>query len=155
MKFLAKRVKYVEGDVFELKLDENGNIGYGRILKLDKPSIFVELFELRPSQDSKKIEIIREFNTLFSVWCTDNGLKKKLWNIIGNIPVIGEVTIPDFWTTDAFTDKILLVRGEEKIEISKEKIGDLLPAGIYGHEAVRLTYISQLQKKGLYEGDKK
>ncbi len=150
MKLLAKRVKYVEGDVFELRLDENGNIGYGRILKIDKPSIFVELFELQPSKDSKELKTIREFNSLFSVWCTDNGLKKGIWNVIGNIPVIGEVTIPDFWTTDAFTDKILLVRGEERIEISKEQIGDLLAAGIYGHEAVRLTYIQQLVKKGLY-----
>lgn len=147
---MSKRIKYDLGDVFELQLDELGNKGYGRILKLDKPSIFVELFELIPSQDSVSLDILEKASALCSVWCTDNGIKQGLWNIIGNIPVLGEVVIPDFWTTDAFTKKILLIRGDERIEITKERIGDLLQVGIYGHGAVRLAYIQQLQKKGLY-----
>ena len=147
---MAGRVKYKIGDVFQIALDDNGSSGYGRILLSDKPSIFIELYEVMPFTSELDINDIKNMKTLFSVWSTDNGLKKGIWIVIGNLPVEEEVKIPDFWTTDVFTDKIFLIRGSERIEISKDEVGDLDPAGIYGHEAVRLTYIQRLKAKCLY-----
>ena len=147
---MAGRVRYKIGDIFQIPLDDNGNVGYGRILLLDKPSIFIELYEVIPSTSKLDINDIKDWKTLFSVWSTDNGLKKGLWIVLGNLTIDEEVKIPDFWTTDAFTDKVLLIRGNVRIEITRDEIGDLDPAGIYGHEAVRLTYVRRLKIKGLY-----
>ena len=43
---MAIRRKYAVGDVFELVLDSEGSKGYGRILDVNKPAIFVELFAM-------------------------------------------------------------------------------------------------------------
>jgi hypothetical protein len=147
---MAKRINYRIGDIFQIVLDADGNFGYGRILLLDKPSIFIELYKLTPTTSKFDINSVKEFQTLFSVWSTDNGIKKGEWSIIGNLPVEEDVKIPDFWTTDAFSGKVLLIRGNERIEISRDEIGDLSQAGIYGHGAVTLAYVSKLKAKGLY-----
>lgn len=146
---MKKQFKYSLGDVFEISLDDYGKKGYGRILIIEKPSIFIELYKLKPTTQTLEMKEIKQLEPLFSVWSVDNAIKGGEWNIIGNMQVDGEVKIPDFWTKDVFTDKIVLIRGDRRIEITEEQIGNHEQFGIYGDGAVRLSYIRQLMLSGI------
>jgi hypothetical protein len=146
---LSRKGKYAIGDIFEIVLEPSGVKGYGRILKIHEPSIFVELYGISP-QSEFVAEEIGQYKVLLKIWCTDNGFKKKEWKIIANVPVEGEVEMPDFWTKDALTGKLMIVRGEERFEATEEQKMRAQPYGIFGHEAVRLKLVHELKNAGLY-----
>ena len=146
---MAGKIKYAIGDVFSLILDEKGLKGYGRIIKLDKPSVLIELYKIKPEKEYS-LDELRDAAALLTIWSVDHGFKKNEWNVIGNIPLDGEIKEPDFWTTNAITKKIMLIRGEEQIEITKDEIENAQPYGIFGQGAVRIKYVSELKKYGLY-----
>jgi len=147
---MNKKSAFKVGDVFEIELEE-GMTGYGRVLKIEDRTVFVELYKIDTNKDSiKTVADIVKFPVILSVWCTDNGFRKKIWNVIGNACVTDEVVMPDFWKRDAINrDKYFIVRGEKTFEVSKDEIGDAQPFGIFGHDAVRLRYAHELKSKGL------
>lgn len=142
---MPKKQIYSIGDVFELDLEQGK--GYGRVLKIEKPSIFIELFKINPNEPVNLAELDK-MERILSIWSVDTGLKKGLWKIAGNIPVIGEVKMPAFWKKDAFDpNKIILIRGDESFEVTKDEIGDAQPFGIFGHDAVRIRYAHELKTR--------
>jgi hypothetical protein len=146
---LSRKGKYAIGDIFEIVLEPSGVKGYGRILKIDEPSIFVELYGISPHSEFVAEEIER-YDVLLKIWCTDNGFKKKEWKLIANVPIKDEVEMPDFWTKDALTGKLMIVRGEERFEATEDQKKSAQPYGIFGHEAVRLKLVYELKNVGLY-----
>ncbi len=147
---MVKKSNYKLGDVFEIEI-ENGRKGIGRILKIDEPTVFIELFKVNPKTCFiYNFEEIVNSPVLLSIWTTDIGLKKKIWNIVSNIPIEGEVVMPEFWKRDAINrDKYFIIRGNNTVEITKGQIGNAQPFGIFGHDAVRLKYIHELKLNGL------
>lgn len=145
---MAKKLTYKLGDVFEFDLDEGGK-GYGRVLKIEQPSVFIELFKIAPNNPVELSELEKS-ERILSIWSVDTGLKKGLWRVIGNIPVLGEVKMPTFWKRDAFDcNKIILIRGDESFEVSQDEIGNAQPYGIFGHDAVRIRYVHELKQRGI------
>lgn len=146
---MVKKSSYIVGDIFEIEL-ENGLKGLGKILKIDKPSIFIELYKMQPMVKEETIDENEKYSPILSIWSTDLGLKKDIWRILRNEPIIEEVKMPDFWKRDALNhDKIILIRGTETLQITEEQIGNAQPYGIFGHEAVRIRYIYELKQKGI------
>jgi len=146
---LVKKVSYIVGDIFEIEL-ENGLKGFGKILIIDKPSIFIELYKMQPVVEEETIDETEKYLPILSIWSTDLGLKKGIWKIFKNEPVIKEVKMPDFWKRDALNhDKIILIRGTETLQVTEDQIGNAQPYGIFGHEAVRIRYAYELKQSGL------
>lgn len=146
---MAKKVTYDVGDIFEFTLNEDGKKAYGRILKIEKPTILIELYQTNSSNEIPLEQLSKVDEKVLTIWSTDSGIKKGIWKIIGNLPP-SDVKVPDFWKIDALTDKIYLIRDDQTIEITKEEIGDAQPYGIFGHEAVRLRYLHELKSKGFF-----
>ncbi|WP_349407793.1 Imm26 family immunity protein [Pseudalkalibacillus sp. SCS-8] len=142
------------GDVFEIPIEIN-KIGYGRILIIDYPIIFCEFYNIIPSKKYTLNEL-KEKETILSIWCSNHGLRKGEWNVVGNIPIETEVILPYFWKKDAFNpNQILLVPGEyfmkededaHSIVTTAEKRGDSQPYGVFGHDAVKIRYSHELEK---------
>lgn len=146
---MGKKTIYKVGDIFEMEL-KDGLKGLGRILKIDEPSIFIELYKMQPVSKIESVDELEKYSPILSIWSTDIGLRKGLWNVLANIPVIGEVIMPDFWKRDALNpNKIIIIKGNETFEIAKDQIGNAQPYGIFGHEAVRLRYLHELKQYGL------
>ncbi|MCT8975325.1 immunity 26/phosphotriesterase HocA family protein [Clostridium sp. CX1] len=147
---MKKKGKYSVGDIFQLRVDEKGNKGYGRILKIDRPSIFIELYKLVPTMKEVALEEIRQLEPILMIWSTDTGIKKGEWNIIGNIPVLEEVKMPDFWKFDLFdAEKVIIIRNNEEFIVKKDQIGEAQPFGIFGYEAVSIRYLHELRIREL------
>lgn len=146
---MGKKTKYIVGDVFKIEL-ENGLKGLGRILKINEPSIFIELYKIKPVAKIEGFNKEEVFSPILMVWSTNSGLRKGDWTILGNKPINGEVKMPDFYKQDAMNpNKYFIIRGEEKLKVSKDQIGNAQPFGIFGHEAVRLRYAYELKQCGL------
>lgn len=146
---MAKKINYKVGDIFEIEL-ENGLKGFGRILKIDAPSVFIELYKLKPVEHIESINVLEKSSPILSIWSTDLGLNKALWPILGNKPVVGEVEMPAFYKRDAMNpNKYFIIKGEETFEVAKDQIGDAQPYGIFGHEAVRIRYTHELKQSEL------
>ena len=139
---MAKRVKLQVGDIFEFDLDTMPGKGYGRILKIDMRSLFVELYQ---SQSNSPFDVsnVDSYKVMLMIWCTDNGLKSGEWTVIGHAPV-GEFEMPDFITTSALTGELQIVRDGKRIPATEELRKRAQPYGIFGHEAVRLAYVDAL-----------
>ncbi|WDL95508.1 hypothetical protein JC200_14025 [Alicyclobacillus sp. ALC3] len=116
--------------------------GYGRILDIESPSIFVELYRVKRNFNLD-INKLLDCTVLLMIWCTDNGFKKNDWKIVGHVPVDG-FDMPDFVTKDALTGQLKIVRGNEKIDATDELLKHAQPYGIFGHEAVRIRYLHEL-----------
>lgn len=154
---MSKRIKYSVGDVFAVDLGDALK-GYGRILKIDEPSLFIELFKVSPKHE-QTLETLANSESILSIWCSNHGITKDIWSIIGSISVKGEVQIPDFWKRDAFNpNRIILVKGEHAFEeteeensyeVAQDKIKDAQPYGIFGHDAVKMRYEHELKQQGL------
>jgi hypothetical protein len=150
---MSQRFKNKVGDVFEFTL-ENSETGYGRILIVDYPILFCEFYKITPSR-KYTIEELKSMDTILSIWCSNHGLSKGEWNVIGNIPLEGEVELPSFWKKDVFNPKkILLIPGEyfmkeneeaHAIEATEENKGDSQPYGVFGHDAVKIRYAHELK----------
>ncbi|TNJ60635.1 hypothetical protein FE784_35760 [Paenibacillus hemerocallicola] len=139
------RQKYRIGDLFVFKLEDGSDRnGFGRVVGLDKPSILVELYE---PMDINNIQITDAVKVLFTVWCTDTGITRGIWRIVGNFAIPTDHSPPKFYKSQALTDKFFLIDGQETVEITKEQIGDAQPYGIFGHGAVRIKYEHDLSKK--------
>lgn len=146
---MAKKANYFVGDIFIIEL-ENGLKGFGRILKIDGPSVFIELYKMKPIVKMRSIDEIKKYLPILSIWSTDLGLRKGIWLILGNNPVNGVVEMPLFYKRDAMNpDKYIIVRGDEAIEVREDQIGDAQPYGIFGNEAVRIRYTHELKQCGL------
>jgi hypothetical protein len=91
---MSIRRSYRIGDVYEIPI-ENGITGFGRITKLEKPSILIELYG---ATSKEQIEINDLVNTppILTVWAVDHGIKQGKWVKISNIPVEPNYKIPDF-----------------------------------------------------------
>lgn len=146
---MAKKQKYSEGDIFSIPLDDDNIKGFGRIKKIENGLVFLELYKLKPASELN-LEKLQELEPVLQVWAIDRSLKNGKWNIVGNVPIEGPVEMPDFWTTDAFTGKIMLIKDGKEFEITKEQIGNAQPSGIFGDEAVKIRYIHELKKFGLF-----
>lgn len=142
---MAIRRKYAVGDVFEIVLDSEGIKGYGRILDVNKPTIFVELYAMS-GDFVLDVEKVDEYTPLLKIWCTDNGIKSGNWNIVGSKPVV-DFFMPDFVTTDPMTGKLRIVRGDQRLEPTEELLMNAQPYGIFGHEAVRIRYLHELKRR--------
>jgi hypothetical protein len=104
---VAKKKKYLLGDVFSIELDGAGNKGYGRILIINDDSIFIELYQVVPSTRELHIEQLSKLEVQTSLWCFDEGIITGKWKVIGNIPITNEIKMPDYWTRDIFTDEYI------------------------------------------------
>jgi hypothetical protein len=145
---LSRKSSYNIGDIFELDLGEDG-LGAGRILKIGKPSIFIELFNVNPKHPID-MSLLETAERILSIWSVETGLKKGIWRILGNIPVVGEIKMPDFWKRDALDpNKIILLREDKSFEINTDQIGKAQPYGIFGHDAVKIRYSYELKKRGI------
>ena len=142
-------MNYREGDIFEIELG-NDIKGMGKVLKRDEPSIFIELYKMVPAAKIEAINESDKYEPILSIWSTDSGFKKGLWKILKNQPITEEVIMPDFWKKDALNhDKIIMIRGNETFEVTKEEIGNAQPYGIFGHDAVQIRYAHELKQCGL------
>lgn len=147
---MQKKNIFIVGDVFEIEIND-GITGYGRVLIIEDRTAFIELYKIDTEKDTfKAVANIVKLPVILSVWCTDTGFRKKIWNVIGNVCLTDEVVIPDFWKRDAINrEKYLIVRGEKTFEVTKDEIGDAQPFGIFGHDAVRRRYAHELELKKL------
>ncbi|AEY66724.1 Imm26 family immunity protein [Clostridium sp. BNL1100] len=150
---MAKRVKYRIGDVFSIPLDD-GVKGYGRIIKVDKPLIFIELYNEKRLEDLNNVEKLNNCEVILSIWCVDGGIKKGNWVIIGNIPIDSNYKMPNFWTKSDATGNILLYKASDTFDtlkdaliINEDEIQDAQPYGLYGDSAVQIAYSRELAKK--------
>lgn len=147
--YLAKKISYKVGDIFAIEL-ENDLKGFGRILKIDTPTVFIELYKLKPVEHIETINELEKYSPILSIWSTDLGLNKALWAILGNKPVVGEIEMPAFYKRDAMNpNKYTIIKGGETFEVAKDQIGDAQPYGIFGHEAVKIRYTHELKQSGL------
>ena len=148
---MAKRIKYSIGDVFSIPLD-NDFKGFGRIVKVDKPLIFIELYKEKRLNDLNSVDELNTNEPILRIWCVDGGIKKGDWMIIGNIPVDSDYKMPRFWTKSAMTDNFLLYEAADTFDelknasvINEYEIGDAQPYGVYGDIAVKLVYTRELK----------
>ncbi|WP_163540079.1 immunity 26/phosphotriesterase HocA family protein [Gracilibacillus sp. YIM 98692] len=154
---MSNRTQYSVGDVFVIDLS-NGLKGYGRILKINEPSLFIELYKVSPEHE-QTLETIVNSESILSIWCSKHGITKGIWSIIGNISLKSEVKMPDFWKRDAFNaSRIILVKGEHAFEeteeensyeVTQDRIKEAQPYGIFGHDAVKIRYEHELKQQGL------
>lgn len=79
---MSKRIKYSVGDVFAVDLGDALK-GYGRILKIDEPSLFIELFKVSPKHE-QTLETLANSESILSIWCSNvnTGL---LWQEIDGV----------------------------------------------------------------------
>jgi hypothetical protein len=105
---MAKRISYQLGDVFKLPVTE-GFYGVGRILIIQSPALLVGFYELVVKNgDAIDIGSLRGEEYLMRIKCGDPGLKKKEWEIIGNIPLEKKEPLPLFWDREPFTNQLYL-----------------------------------------------
>lgn len=145
-----RKLEHKIGNVFQIEL-EGGVYGYGRVLKIEERTVFIELYKINTKTYSfKTIDEIVDLPVILSIWSTDVGLKKIIWKVLGNVQITDEVVMPSFWKRDAINhDKYYIIKDDETIEVTKEQIGDAQPYGIFGHDAVRLRYAHELKLQGL------
>jgi hypothetical protein len=136
--------QYKIGDIFQIPLSESGKNGFGRILKIDRDIILIELYK-NTLNEAFLPEII------LSVWASNLGLKKGIWKIINNIPVPSNYQYPIFYHIDALTNKIYILSDESRTEITKDQIGNAQPSGIFGFESVRIRYVHELKNAGVWD----
>ncbi|MCA0151121.1 immunity 26/phosphotriesterase HocA family protein [Rossellomorea vietnamensis] len=116
------------------------------------------MYKIDPKSE-QTLETLADTESILSIWSSKNGITKGTWSIIGNIPVNDEFKLPDFWKMDAFNpNRIILVKGEHAFEVtekensyevSKEKIRNAQPYGIFGEEAVKIRYKFETKIQGL------
>ncbi|CAG7658521.1 Imm26 family immunity protein [Paenibacillus allorhizosphaerae] len=134
--------KYKLGDVFRFSTEKTEIIAYGRITMLNRPSILIEIFntEINGKTDFSKLRPV------MTVWATDTGLKKGVWEIIDNLPVNPHYEEPKFIRHDAFTGKLMIVDGNEVYEANDDNTHGAQPFGIFGDVAVEKRFLHELNK---------
>lgn len=158
---MAKKMKYHVGDVFEIKLDDEGNIGYARFkglydpINLDKDQTpLVEAFKVSPRTQITDVNELNCQEILFHYRINYSLLNGCNWQLIGNLPIEEDFVLPDEYTTDMFTGQYILFKDGKKVEVEKEQVKDAVFCGNLPPEGFRLQIIRKLKEVGLYEGDK-
>jgi hypothetical protein len=155
---MAKRIKFKIGDIFIVPL-ENNLKGAGRVLRIDKATVLIELYKIKPFIDSSEFnfeEAIKE-KPLVIAWCYNDAIRKGEWPIIDNKLPEDDIDMPYFWHQDACDKKFYIRKGTkdsfrtfgERIEISKEQISEYDPEGIGTEISKRKIYIKRLREMGL------
>lgn len=155
---MRKKIRYNIGDIFLVPL-ENNLYGAGRVLKNNRATVFIELYNVKPFKDKDEFifENAVKKEPIAMGWCYDDGLIYGEWKIIDNRPVREDIEMPYFWHQDAGDLKYYIRKGSsdsyrtigERIEISKEKIHQYEPAGIGTEISERNRYIERLREAGL------
>lgn len=145
------------GDIFSIKLEDHSKLGYGKIIKIDKPIVFIDLYKVDTNKGNYTLEELQNANPLLSIWSTSNGFKKGEWNVVGNSSVNDDYEMPNFWMKSPSTGELILIPGgdvfeapKNTIKITEDQIGDAQPYGVFGDIAVKNAYIAELVKYGLY-----
>lgn len=145
------RIQYNIGDVFTIPLENTDKKGLGRILKLDKPLIFIELYKISSIDFEYSQDLIEHLEPILKIWSVDHGVKNSSWKIIGRSTVNGEVIMPIFYTKSTIPNRFLLHYGEDRMPVTEEEVIRLKaqPSGIFGEEAVVIKYSYDLKKCNL------
>lgn len=154
---MAKRVKYKIGDVFMVPLN-NRMYGAGRILKISKSTVFVELYEMPAVATPQEINesVIKNYKPLFMRWCYADIVRTGKWAIIYNCPIDKDVEMPYFWDYDIGYKKYFIQKGTdtfrcegEMIEIQETEKDNYENSGIDYGENIEREYLKKLEIRGL------
>jgi hypothetical protein len=159
---MAKKVKYNLGDIVKLPL-KNDTYGFGRILLMKSPAIFVGFYDVI-SNDEIDISMLKNKKYILKIKCGDVGIKRNEWNIIGNIPIEEEFSLPYFWDKNGLTGELYIRRYkttkdnplaigadfEDKPTTDEEiKEKKAQPDGAFGWKAAEAVLKHYLEKAGI------
>ncbi|SHJ48518.1 Immunity protein 26 [Anaerocolumna jejuensis DSM 15929] len=155
---MAKIIKYKIGDLFIVPLVDNLK-GVGRVLNKNEDTILIELYKMKPITNILEFdyESVSNEKPIVIHWCYDDGIKKGIWEVFDNKPVLEEIEMPYFWYDDSGYKKYFISKGEwssyrikeDSIEIAKEDTNKYEPYGIGNEISERNRYIRRLCEKGL------
>lgn len=160
---MAKKTLYKSGDVFKLPLSE-GLFGVGRILIVQSPSLFVGFYGLAMrNSENIDVETLRDKEYLIKILCGDLGFTKREWEIIGNIPIDENISLPLFWGREALSNELYLrkynppetsplnmigFKDKPTTEEEIKKVG-AQPDGLSGWKAAEIKLKYYLEKAGV------
>ncbi|NUM55672.1 MAG: immunity 26/phosphotriesterase HocA family protein [Candidatus Hydrogenedentes bacterium] len=123
--------KIVPGDVFEVDL-KDGSYAYGRVLR----NVF-GFYDLRASTCPPVEEIVAH-PMIFKIWVMDYAIERRLWRIIGHVPLSQELTVtPRFFKKDPITGRLTItVDGSQEIPATYDECKELECAAVWDPEHV-------------------
>jgi hypothetical protein len=160
---VAKKPLYQEGDILRLPVVE-GYFSVGRILIAESPCLLIGFYRfVMKKGDDLDNSGLRDQEYLVKMLCGDLGLRKKEWEILGNIALEKKETLPLFWGKEPLSKELYLrqynptetnrlsMTGFKDRPTTEEEINRLgaQPDGLAGWKAAEMRLKLYLDKAGL------
>lgn len=157
-KYEIRKNKYDIGNIFRIELYDKKTYVYGRILLRDEDLLFVKIFAktTKKGEEINLQEIINSEKIIVS-WVTNNGIRLKIWDIVGNIEK-KDFKMPNLYRKDLLREGVytLIINGIKFGEGIEKRVGESEIKGayeecVYDFEAVRIKVVHELEKRGMYK----
>ncbi|MEK0317244.1 Imm26 family immunity protein [Cohnella sp. 56] len=146
-------MKINPGQIVEINLTADGHKGYGRIIKKKGFEILIELYRII-AERTITISELKNLEPLSYVWTVTHPILEGRWPIIYSLDLPEKFKMPVLWQPDYLDERfIYLFVGDEQTRVPREKRGNASPNGTFFEGALKIHYLTELQKQGLYSGD--